>query len=39
MTNEFNKWEKAHDVTVPANIYKAIDDNHGEEEENNNNKE
>lgn len=41
MTNEFNKWEKAHDVIVPANIYKAIDDNHGEreEEEENNNKE
>ena len=40
MTNEFNKWEKAHDVIVPANIYKAIDGNHEEkEEENNNNKE
>lgn len=40
MTNEFNKWEKAHDVIVPANIYKAIDDNHGEkEEEENKNKE
>ena len=28
MTSEFSKWAKAHDVMVPNNIYKAIDDNH-----------
>lgn len=26
MTNEFGKWAKEHDVTVPANITKAMDD-------------
>lgn len=36
MTSEFNKWAKAHDVIVPANIYEAIDDNHGKKEEENN---
>ena len=28
MTSEFNKWAKKHDVDVPNNIYKAIDDTH-----------
>ena len=31
MTSEFSKWAKAHDVIIPSNIYKAIDDNHKEE--------
>ena len=26
MTNEFGKWAKEHNVTVPANITKAMDD-------------
>ena len=30
MTSEFNKWAKEHNVTVPAHIYGAIDDNHKE---------
>ena len=28
MTSEFYKWAKKHDVTVPTNIYNAIDNNH-----------
>ena len=33
MTSEFNKWAKAHDVIVPNNIYKAMDDTHKNNEE------
>lgn len=28
MSNTFNKWAKQHDVVVPSNIYKAMDENH-----------
>lgn len=30
MTSEFNKWAKAHEVTIPSHIDKAIDNNHKE---------
>ena len=26
MTNEFGKWAKEHDVTIPTNIIKAMND-------------
>jgi carbonic anhydrase len=32
MTNEFSKWAKEHNVTIPAHLYDVIDSNNHEEE-------
>jgi carbonic anhydrase len=31
MTNEFSKWAKEHNVTIPAHLYDVIDNNNHEE--------
>ena len=32
MTNEFSKWAKEHNVTIPAHLYDVIDNNNNHEE-------